>query len=55
MRRYNLRTLRAIFLAREGSEPTIMNKMQRLLSELGAEGAIMNDKYEIKFSFFFDC
>lgn len=44
IRKYNIRSLRAIFLAGERSEPNIIIKYQRLLDELGAPGAIMNDK-----------
>ena len=44
MRKRNIRSLRAIFLAGERSEPNIIIKYQRLLDELGAPGAIMNDK-----------
>ena len=44
MRKHNIRSLRAIFLAGERSEPNIIIKYKRLLDELGAPGAIMNDK-----------
>lgn len=44
MRKYNLRSLRALFLAGERSEPNIIIKYQRLLEELGAPNAIVDDK-----------
>lgn len=44
IRKYNIRSLRAIFLAGERSEPNLIIKYQRLLDELGAPGAIVIDK-----------
>jgi len=45
MRKYDLRSLRSLFLAGERSEPNIIIKYQRLLDQLGAPGAIVNDNY----------
>jgi propionyl-CoA synthetase len=44
MRKYDLSSLRALFLAGERSEPTIISRYQRLLDELAAPGAIVDDK-----------
>lgn len=41
----NLRTLRALFLAGERSEPQIVQVYSELLKELGAPGAVVNDNY----------
>ncbi|TDL18045.1 acetyl-CoA synthetase-like protein [Rickenella mellea] len=45
MRSHNLKSLRAVFLAGERSEPNIIKKYQALLEELGAKGAIVDDNY----------
>ena len=44
MRKHNLRTLKNIFLAGERSEPGIVSHYGKLLHELGAPSAIVNDK-----------
>lgn len=44
MRKCDLRSLRSLYLAGERSEPNIIIKYQRLLDQLGAPGAIVNDK-----------
>ncbi len=45
MRSHNLKSLRAVFLAGERSEPNIIKNYQALLEELGAKGAIVDDKW----------
>ena len=43
MRKYNLRSLRTLFLAGERSEPSIISAYQRYLDEMGAPGALVNE------------
>lgn len=44
MAKYNIRSLRSLFLAGERSEPGIITRYQNLLNEMAAPGAIVNDK-----------
>ena len=44
MKKYDLRSLRTLFLAGERSEPGIVTYYGRLLKELGAPEASINDK-----------
>lgn len=52
MEQCNLRSLRALFLAGERSEPGLITQYQKLLDELAAPGALVNDKFVIPNSFF---
>ncbi|KAK4053531.1 hypothetical protein OIV83_001699 [Microbotryomycetes sp. JL201] len=45
MAKYNLKTLRSLFLAGERSEPGIISHYQRLLDKMAAHGALVNDNY----------
>ncbi|ORY72401.1 putative amp-binding enzyme [Leucosporidium creatinivorum] len=45
MAKYDLSSLRSLFLAGERSEPGIINHYQGLLKKLAAPGAIVNDNY----------
>jgi propionyl-CoA synthetase len=45
MARYDLSSLRSLFLAGERSEPGIITRYQELLNKLAAPGAIVNDKF----------
>ncbi|KAM0752423.1 acetyl-CoA synthetase-like protein [Meredithblackwellia eburnea MCA 4105] len=45
MSKYNIKSLRSLFLAGERSEPGIIKAYQTLLNRLGAPGAIVNDNY----------
>jgi propionyl-CoA synthetase len=44
MAKYDLSSLRSLFLAGERSEPGIINHYQALLKKLAAPRAIVNDK-----------
>ena len=44
MAKYDLSSLRSLFLAGERSEPGIINHYQGLLKKMAAPGAIVNDK-----------
>ncbi|KAK4702650.1 propionyl-CoA synthetase, partial [Phenoliferia sp. Uapishka_3] len=45
MSKYNLTSLRSLFLAGERSEPGIIKAYQSLLTKMAAPGAIVNDNY----------
>lgn len=45
LKKYNISSLRALFLAGERSEPGIITAYQGLLSQHAAPGAIVNDNY----------
>lgn len=50
MEERNLRSLRALFLAGERSEPGLITQYQRLLDRLAAPHAIVNDKWVLHFT-----
>ncbi|KAM0788588.1 hypothetical protein ACM66B_001710 [Microbotryomycetes sp. NB124-2] len=45
MSKYNLESLRSLFLAGERSEPGIISHYQRLLDKMAAPGALVDDNY----------
>lgn len=45
MAKYDLSSLRSLFLAGERSEPAIIKRYQELLTKYAAPGAIVNDNY----------
>ncbi|KDE03155.1 hypothetical protein MVLG_06350 [Microbotryum lychnidis-dioicae p1A1 Lamole] len=45
MSKYDLSSLRSLFLAGERSEPSIISRYQTLLTQYAAPGAIVNDNY----------